>query len=77
MIDDDWYPPFYGTGSAGSLSGEPDKPRAKVLAVLWVPDPEQRHGWREVYIARHEPAKRPRQRPFGFAASQSPRRGRR
>jgi hypothetical protein len=25
-----------------------------VRAVLWVPDPEQRHGWRELYV--HEPA---------------------
>jgi hypothetical protein len=23
-----------------------------VAAILWIPDPEQRHGWREVYVKR-------------------------
>ena len=23
-----------------------------VAAVLWVPDPEQRHGWREFYVRK-------------------------
>jgi hypothetical protein len=26
------------------------------IAVLWIPDPEQRHGWREFYV-RSPPAK--------------------
>jgi len=49
-----------GTGSAHSV-GEPesDKPAGK----LYIPDPEQRHGWREYYVQR--PPK-PGSRPIGF-----------
>lgn len=34
-----------------------------VAAVLWVPDPEQRHGWREVYVRRTVQRRR---RAMGF-----------
>ena len=34
-----------------------------VAAVLWVPDPEQRHGWREVYVRN---AATKRRRTVGF-----------
>lgn len=38
---------------------------AEFVAVLWVPDPEQRHWWREYYI-RHAPHSKPNTRPIGF-----------
>jgi len=37
-------------------------------AVLWVPDPEQRHGWREYYVRQRfesKPGERERER-MGF-----------
>ena len=35
---------------------------ADTLAVLWVPDPDARRGWREYYVERP----RPGARPIGF-----------
>lgn len=35
-------------------------------AVLWVPDPEQRHWWREYYIRHADPHSKPNARPIGF-----------
>jgi hypothetical protein len=32
---------------------------SQYAAVLWVPDPEQRHGWREYYV-RHGPQPKPK-----------------
>lgn len=49
-------------GSAEPASGTPDPD--KPVAVLWVRDPEQRHGWREYYVKRTAP--KPAERPFGF-----------
>lgn len=51
----------------GALSSDvsPEEPERPV-AHLWLPDPEQRHGWREHYIwcpERPEP-----RRHFGFQA---------
>jgi hypothetical protein len=40
---------------AGSGSTSTSRP----AAVLWIPDPEQRRGWREYYVYRDEPARRP------------------
>lgn len=40
-----------------------DEPTCAV-AVLWVPDPEQRHGWREFYIRRER--KPGQKRPMGY-----------
>lgn len=36
----------------GHAETGPSSEFADVAAVLWVPDPEQRHGWREVYVRR-------------------------
>jgi hypothetical protein len=33
--------------------------QCRPAAVLWIPDPEQRRGWREYYVYRDEPARRP------------------
>jgi hypothetical protein len=33
------------------------------IAVLWVPDPEQRHRWREYYVRKPD---KKEDRPFGF-----------
>lgn len=58
--------PYHGLGSAYGVSqGEYDARPPK--AVLWVPDPEQRHGWREVYVKPK--ARQPKPRAAGFAAS--------
>lgn len=47
----------------GSLSAsEPE--RGDVLAKLWVPDIEMRHGWREVWVRRDVDP--PEERRAGF-----------
>jgi len=33
-------------------------------AILWVPDPEQRHWWREYYVQKA--TEKPNARPIGF-----------
>ena len=44
----------------------PEAPQfGEFAAVLWVPDPEQRHWWREYYI-RSDPHSKPNARPIGF-----------
>lgn len=35
-------------------------------AVLWVPDPEQRHGWREYYVRKGNNQPKPGARGMGF-----------
>lgn len=57
----EWFPdqPVITVGSAEA--GHVDSDHA--AAVLWVPDPEQRRGWREVYVSK--PGAKP-DRPFGF-----------
>jgi hypothetical protein len=35
------------------------------VAVLWLPDPEQRHWWREYYVKR-TPAQKPGARLMGY-----------
>jgi hypothetical protein len=35
-------------------------------AVLWVPDPEQRRGWREYYVRRGLEHHKPGERGWGF-----------
>jgi hypothetical protein len=47
-------------GNVEELDSTPDRP----IAVLWLPDPEQRHGWREYYVAKHAAPKPGR--PLGF-----------
>ncbi len=39
-------------GSAEAAAGERDD---HPIAVLWLPDPEQRHGWREFYVRKQAP----------------------
>lgn len=39
------------TGRAECAATDEERP----VAVLWVPDPEQRHGWREYYVKRQPP----------------------
>ena len=39
---------------------------SEFAAVVWAPDPEQRHGWREHYIRRPDPHSKPNTRPVGF-----------
>ncbi len=57
--DDDIETPSVTIGAAEP--GSPDIGRA--VAVLWVPDPEQRHGIREFYVY---PASPKEGRPLGF-----------
>lgn len=64
------YDPMYdsaillGVGAAHAVAGPVDEP-PKPQGVIWVPDPEQRRGWRERYVY---PDAKPdaERRPFGF-----------
>jgi len=49
-----------GSAELASGSVENDHP----VAVLWIPDPEQRHGWREFYVKRATP--KPGSKPMGY-----------
>jgi hypothetical protein len=53
------------TATVGSASVTESGPTSTVdfAAVLWVPDPEQRHGWREFYIRRDQ---KPNGKAIGF-----------
>lgn len=64
--EDEWFDPVPAmtTGSA-SVATEPEHSElTDIAAVLWVPDIEQRHGWREFYVKR--PVSKPGARPVGF-----------
>jgi len=53
-----------GIGSAHSVSG-PDDEKPEVAGKLYLPDPEQRNGWREFYV--HKPlTQKPGARALGF-----------
>lgn len=54
-----------GVGTAHAISG-PDDEKPDVAGRLLVPDPEQRHGWREFYVPK-PPTAKPGARPLGFA----------
>lgn len=58
-VEPEWIP--YDPVTIGHAEGGHGESAAPV-AVLWVPDPEQRHGWREAYIY---PVEKPRP-PVGF-----------
>ena len=61
--DDDDYMLYMGIGTVHQLYSEKqgDRPAGRLL----VPDPEQRSGWREYYVAK--PADdAPARRPIGF-----------
>lgn len=55
----DWYdlPPAPIPGAAHGVSSDGDD--GELAGRLLVPDPEQRHGWREVYVRRPSPQRRP------------------
>jgi hypothetical protein len=40
-----WVRPVGSVSPAG-----PEDESSEPLATLWIPDPEQRHGWRERYV---------------------------
>lgn len=62
--DDDPASTLMGSGSAHAVSGADDDHDAPA-GVVWIPDPEQRRGWRERYVY---PAPKPgaERRPLGF-----------
>lgn len=62
--EDALYPTFLGIGQAHPVS-EAHEEKGDIVGRLYVPDPEQRHGWREFYVHR-EPAPKPGARPIGF-----------
>ena len=53
-----------GIGSAHAVADAAED-KAEVAGRLYVPDPEQRHGWREFYVHKPTIAK-PGARPLGF-----------
>lgn len=53
-----------GIGMVHGISG-PDEDSPEVAGKLYVPDPEQRHGWREFYVHK-PPQQKPGARPLGF-----------
>lgn len=48
-------------GTVEDATLDADRP----VCVLWVPDPEQRHGWREYYVKRTATPK-PGARKMGY-----------
>ena len=50
--EDDDPPAPSGLGSAAVTPEEGPGRMDQYAAVLWVPDCEQRHGWREYYVKR-------------------------
>lgn len=54
-----------GIGSVFSLSGPEDVP-TEPAGKLYVPDPEQRYGWREFYVHKPTVQEKPGARPIGF-----------
>jgi hypothetical protein len=53
-----------GVGAVFGLTG-PDDDKPDVAGKLYVPDPEQRHGWREFYIHKAV-SEKPGARSIGF-----------
>lgn len=51
-----------GQGSVHDLADS--KPDAPTAAILWVPDPEMRHSWREYYVQDEKPNDKPEQMGF-------------
>lgn len=64
--------PYQGLGTVHDLQKEQEA--RKVRAVLWIPDPEQPHGWRERYVIA--PSKGAHRRTLGFSGA-APRRRKR
>ena len=61
----EWAEVPYPTTIPGSSEAGSDQAATfdGVAAVLWVPDPEQRRGWREVYVKQ---TTKPSGRSMGF-----------
>ena len=55
--EDYFYGPYPGTGSVHDLADSSEE--GKTAAILLVPDPEQRKGWREYYVMHDKPNTRP------------------
>ena len=53
-----------GIGSAHAIEG-PMEDKPIIAGKLYVPDPEQRQGWREFYVHK-VPQDKPGARPLGF-----------
>lgn len=67
--DDDWfYTPALQMGVVHDLAVS--KPRGKLAAILVLPDPEERHGWREHFVS-HDPPDDPLE-PMGFKPNRTP-----
>jgi hypothetical protein len=57
-----WMPEDTVAHEVGKVEESADAERP--AAVLWVPDPEQRHGWREYYVKKTQP--KPGDRRMGY-----------
>jgi hypothetical protein len=62
--DDDTYLVYLGIGTVHNV-GEADDDKGRPSGRLYVPDPEQRSGWREHYVPQKAEPK-PGARPIGF-----------
>lgn len=78
-MTDDWEAAYYyGLGHATTTGGpEPERPPRKVAAVLWIPDIDARHTWREHYVLRAQAPAPTTRHPMGFAAVAKPARPKR
>lgn len=57
----------------GYIERHDEPARPTTIAILWLPDPEARRGYREHYVNRTPPQQQPR-RSIGFHAHRQPRR---
>lgn len=62
----DWndLPPMQSVGSISDFTTDDSSETKYPSAVLWIPDPEQRHGWRE-FCVYPSPPKQER-KPLGW-----------
>jgi hypothetical protein len=63
--DDYWWPVSLGLGTVHDLADSSDEEPQKPQQVLWIPDPEARHSWREWYVSPEKPNSKPKGR-IGF-----------
>lgn len=62
--EDFWWEPSYAPTSHGGVHDLGDSvEHERSPAVIWVPDPEQRNGWREHWVRGDE---KPKKRGMGF-----------
>jgi hypothetical protein len=60
----DWYDKPGTPAMLGHNLRDDGKPKGKTAAILWVPDPEARRGWREFYV--EAPAEAPLPKRLGL-----------